>query len=334
LRAHPNWHTLPHIVPRHELDVHITDVHEHIEELATKVGKLEDKGHDASSKLTDIHRRHLPQLATKLALDATSHRLELDVAVCHRDLEEGLLEMRNLISAEVAKVRHDFTSELDALRERLQWTNGELAVLSQRLDDDAALNRATFATKAAHEEAWGEHKSALAETAVELHGKLDMLQSTKSSRQELHDAHASIRASHDGLHRHHNITVQTLEQALRQVAELHRQCGQELATRESLQDLLHGAEQVEEQLKLEGQYRLQIHSDLGEQRFAMENLSYKISDYAKQLADWTVRHNELQGGFGELRNELLARFEKLEQDVRSLDRREKTSWEQFLKVGR
>jgi len=322
------WRTLPHIVPKNEWEVQLQDVHSHVEGLLRRVHRLEEGGGHASNQLTQLHRKCRVELTSERQLAATASRIDVDVATHRQDLERGLEELRSFVVSQVAAVKADLMLEVEQLKTGLRSANKDIRGLHAASKDAEAKAAATFATKARHEEVAFALKCQHEEAFRAVKAALDELSAGKASRMELEDSHGALTSAHRGLQEEHGQTVQGLERATRALAELEDRTREELSC--SVVELRGTLASAQQRIESAAQDRNTLREVLSSVRSQLDETAAVQKTHVEQLREWGTKHNDLDGSVLALQEELRARCDKQDRNLKELDRRERSSWEQFM----
>lgn len=322
------WRTLPGLVPKNEWEVQMQDVHSHMEGLLRRVHRLEEGGGHASNQLTQLHRKCRVELATERQLASTASRIDVDIAGHRQELQQGLEELRSFVFAQVTAVRADLMREVEQLKSYIWTANKEIRAVHAESKDFEAHAVATFATRAQLEEGCQVVQREQRESSSALQAAVAELQEEKASRQELEESRSALARAHSGLEEEHGQTVERLKRTNWAVDEQGRQARAELAASVlELQKVLSAAQQ---RLQTADEERDGLRESLSSMRAELDVTGSTQQKHGDQLRDMGCQHNDLSRSVLALEEHLTARCERHERDLRDLDRREKSSWEQFM----
>jgi len=322
------WRTLPGLVPKSEWEGQLHDVHGHMEGLLRRVHKLEEGGGHSNNQLTQLHRKCHVELATEKQLAATASRIDMDMAGCCQQLQQGLEELRTFVLAQVTAVRSDLMREVTQLRNGVSAAHKEIRGVHAESKDFQVKAVATFATVAQHQEARQLLQRQHEEAVGALQAALLELQEEKATRLELEDVRSAVTTAHKLLEEEHGNTVERLKRATWAMDELERRGRAELAGAVAEQQKQLAA--VQRQLDRATEERDALREDLSSARGELDVTVSTQQKHSEQLRAWGSKHNELGSSVLSLDERLTARCDKQERDLRELDRRERSSWEQFM----
>jgi len=322
------WRTLPGLVPKNEWEGHLQDMHSHMEGLLRRVHKLEEGGGHSNNQITQLHRKCRVELATERQLAATASRIDVDVAAHREELQQGLEDLRTFVLAQVTAVRADLMREVEQLKSGLRTANKEIRAVHGESKDFEARAAAAFATKVQHEEACHALRCQHSEASAELQAALFELREEKASRLELEDSRSTLASAHKTLEEEHGQTIDRLKRTSWALDELERRARAELAASvEELRRSLAAAQQRSERAEEE---RDALRDSLTSARAELDVLASTQQKHGEQLRSFGVRHNDLGGTVLALEEQLTARYSQQERNLKELDRRERSSWEQFM----
>lgn len=156
----------------------------------------------------------------------------------------------------------------------------------------------------------------------------DDLQATKASRREVVQAEKTLQDAHNALEREHSATAHNLENTIAALTTLEGESNRALKVAvEGLQRTLVLHDQG---LQLGVEDRNALRADLAVERSQLEAAVELQNEHVEKIRAWMNNHCELSLGVSSIRDELSARCDRQERDLKALDRRERSSWEQFM----
>eukprot|EP00929_Paragymnodinium_shiwhaense_P018475 TRINITY_DN12922_c0_g1_i1.p1 TRINITY_DN12922_c0_g1~~TRINITY_DN12922_c0_g1_i1.p1 ORF type:complete len:378 (-),score=111.26 TRINITY_DN12922_c0_g1_i1:355-1380(-) len=326
------WSSMPHAVPRHEWEVHLDDVHGHVEGLLRRVKHLEGESRYAGSDLSGLHRQCLDLQGTKRGHNELRLLFDVEVAERKAHVQEALHEAQAYATAQMESLRADLGQELSALRQGLQDVTDEARRLNQVFMEKTASFELTLATKEEQKEAVAQMKKQTEAAMEEQRRHLKSLEVTKASKDEMNNLRKLLEGQCEVIRQDLNQSVHTMTVASGDIVDLQRRCQEELvhvsvmtSASASLETLLRQADEAfkeRQQMREEfGLVRSQVYKCVEEQ----------VPAARREAAEVKKSNAELSTSLNNIRTELLSRCSRVEEDLKIVDRRERSSWEQFYR---
>jgi len=275
-----------------------------------------------------LNRKCQMELATERQLAATATHIHGAASQDKNDLKQQLEDLRAFTLAQLKIQKVEFSREVANLNMDVRSANKDIRALNNSLKDLQVTSSETYQTKAMHDEECRamrrEKDSAFAVLQEACHGLME----TKATRQELEDAQLAFKDAHEDLEHKHGQTAQKLAISNAELSRLEQQSQKDLADSvEKIQAALKGHSKEHERTA-DGMTALS--EELRVERFRVNDALITQTDHTDKIKDWILRHGELVRALTAAKEDLMARCDKQEQDLKELDRREKASWDRFL----
>lgn len=256
------------------------------------------------------------------------------MAALRQDMECGFENLRMYTLGEVAATRKELTEQVQQVTGWLIAAQQDIVNLRAGLLEATAYNDMTYVTKAMHNDACRDIVSKLDSCHEDLKTSLDMLRAASASKAELEDITGQMRGAHEALDQQHMQTANTLDDAGKKLARLDRKSREELTSKDSFEEALTIVRKLRQEADDAHIDRLSLNSEMTSEKERLEETNGRQGEQAKQLANSLQNHSNLSREVTALRDELFGRCDILDRDLKALDRREKSSWEQFTRDRR
>lgn len=229
--------TWPNFVSRKELDVHFKDFEGRIQGIIQRVSRVETQNADVGTEVRELGGICREQLASKQMLSAVDSRLALDLAICQKEIEEGLEEQRSSSAQDVAAARAEFGQSLSVLQSGLRGAVQDLVTLDTGLKQQAATTYSTYATKVNVDIQCEQLRAEQEAARSDLDVSLETIRAVKASRNDLHDVRVALEESLANTRAALATIGNRLDETREDIVQLRRHCQEKLASQNALDDL-------------------------------------------------------------------------------------------------
>jgi len=322
------WNTLPGLVPKSQWETQLEDVHSNLEGLLLRVRRLEAGGGHHQDQLAHLNRKCHKELATEQQLTAAATKIQGEASEDRRDFEQRLEDLRAFTLSQLKILKVEFSREVANLNSELKSANKDIRALGTSIKDLEVTAVETYQTKTRHDADCRDMRREAEVAAALLQETCDGLTASRATRKELAEAQLKLKDAHEDLEHRHGQTLQKLAASNSALALLEQQSQKNLADSVDFIQRALDRHSQEHQTAANGMNALL--KDLHAERSRVNDTLSTQADHTEKIKGWMLSHGELARALAVAREELTARCDKQERDLKELDRREKSSWEQFL----
>mmetsp|Transcript_125508 Transcript_125508/g.401943 ORF Transcript_125508/g.401943 Transcript_125508/m.401943 type:complete len:408 (-) Transcript_125508:29-1252(-) len=305
---------------------------------------------ELSSQLVELHRVAREDLASQRGLEATSARLDLHLEVERRQTEKGLEDLKSFTLSSIQTLREELSGELSEFCDVLKKATQDISGLTVALEAHARIAEATFVSKADHVEACKSFKDEHSASTEALRSLAMELEASNASREELSELQGTLGAAVHELDSRHCGTRQLLDETTNSLDALRSFCDTTYATLESMVVATQCIEDIRADLGSAAADRQVLHAACDTSRGRLDEAEKRLSDYALKFGELDKRTAESDELCQLARREAQRRCQEVEAGLKGplrttandpchaaarqnkyevLDRRERSSWEQF-----
>mmetsp|Transcript_14312 Transcript_14312/g.31660 ORF Transcript_14312/g.31660 Transcript_14312/m.31660 type:complete len:375 (+) Transcript_14312:240-1364(+) len=283
---------------------------------------------ELASQLTDLHRKTREELASQQALQAEATRFDLGIDMNKKLIEEGLEELAVKIDCKEEGLRQELHDLIGEVRQSIEFTQKDLVAL--RDDVQGIASKADAAVPQAV------HDGHLKKMKSEIEGRLQVLDlfvtdlsNTKTDKEAFEAIKLTLGHSVSALETAHSETRDTLLATRASLEETQRQIPETYATLISMAHANTSIETLEQRATtLDGQVEA-LEANAVAQTSRSDDIDERLAKLSLQASNLSRTQNEHHEEFSTSTSMLAGRCDSLHRDLKALDRRERSSWEQF-----